>query len=106
MPRVIDVAVGLGVSEGPRAALAPLAGALLFGAVLYKVLRDPPKPTRWTRPRVVASAALFGTAGLTVVTALIWLLIVRSEWPIRIVAVIGILSVQVLGVWLLQVARA
>lgn len=102
----IASAVGLLVTDGPRAALSPMSGALFAGAVLYKAMRDSPKPTPWTRPRIVASALLFGAGGLAVIITLVWVLTVRSEWPIRIVAVIGILSVPTLGLWLVRIAQA
>jgi hypothetical protein len=102
---LVVAAVGLGVVDGLRAALSPLAGAIVFGAVLYKT-RDAPKPTPWTRSRIVASAVLVGTGGLAMIITLVWVLTVRSEWPIRVVAVIGILLVPTLGLWLVRVARA
>ena len=103
---LIAVAIGLGVTESPRAALWPAALAIANGAVLYKFVRNPPRPTPWTRSRVIASAVMFGVGGLAVLSALVWVLTVRSEWPIRIVAGIGILTVPGLGVWLIWVARA
>jgi hypothetical protein len=103
---LIVVAIGLGVTDSPRAALTPTAMAIVNGAVFYKFVRNPPKPTPWTSSRIVASAVIFGTCGLAVIIALAWVLTVRSEWPIRIVAVIGILTVPTLGVWLMRVARA
>lgn len=103
---LIVVAIGLGVTESPRAALWPMAMAILNGAVLYKIMRDPPKPTPWTRSRVIASAVIFGASGLAVVIALFWVLTVRPEWPIRAVAFTGILAVPTLGVWLMRAARA
>jgi hypothetical protein len=102
----IVVAIGLGVTGSPRAALWPTAMAILNGVVLYKMVRNPPEPTPWTRSRAIAGAVIFGTSGLAVIIALVWILTVRSEWPIRTVAVIGILTVPALGVWLVRVARA
>jgi hypothetical protein len=40
------------------------------------------------------------------VITLVWVLTVRSEWPIRTVAIIGILLVPTLGLWAVRVARA
>ncbi|GAA1138993.1 hypothetical protein GCM10009630_42470 [Kribbella jejuensis] len=103
---LVVVAIGLVVTDDPRAALWPMALAIANGAVLYKMARTPLRPTPWTRSRVIASALLFGSGGLAVVIALVWVLTVRSEWPIRIVAAIGILTVPTLGLWLIRVARA
>jgi hypothetical protein len=103
---LIVSAVGLLVTDGLRAALSPVLGAILFGGVLYKAVRDSPKPTRWTRQRIVASVVILGTSGLAMIITLVWVLTVRPEWPIRIVAVIGILLVPSLGLWLVRFARA
>jgi hypothetical protein len=35
-----------------------------------------------------------------------WVLTVRSEWSIRVIAVVGILMVPALGFWLVHTARA
>ena len=94
------------MTEGPRAALSPLGSAVIFGLILFKVVQDPPKPTPWTRARVVVTAVLFGTSGLALIIAMVWVLTVRSEAPIRVVAVIGILSVPALGIWLVRTARS
>jgi hypothetical protein len=102
----IASAVGSFVVDGPRAALSPTVAAVVFGLVLYKVVRNPPAPTRWTRPRVIATAAIYATSSLPMIVMLVWVLTVRPEWPIRIVAVVGILLVPTLGLWLLRVARA
>jgi hypothetical protein len=102
----ITSAVGSVVVDGPRAALSPMVTAVVFGLVLYKVVRNPPAPTRWTRPRVLATAAIYATSSLAMLITLAWVLTVRPEWPIRIVAVLGILLVPTLGVWLVRVARA
>jgi integral membrane sensor domain MASE1 len=103
---LIASAVGSFVTAGPRAALSPAIGAVVFGVILYKIVRNPPAPTRWTRQRVVASAAIYAVSGLAMIVTLVWVLTVRPEWPIRIVAVIGILLVPTLGLWLVRVARA
>jgi len=103
---LVVAAVGIGVVDGPRAALSPSAGAIVFGAVLFKVVREAPKPTPWTRSRIVATAAIYGITSLAMIVTLVWVLTVRSEWPIRVVAVIGILLVPTLGLWLVRVARA
>ncbi|WP_143465397.1 hypothetical protein [Kribbella sp. ALI-6-A] len=99
-------AVGFLVTDGPRAALSPALGAIVSGVILYKLVRNPPAPTRWTRHRVMASAAILGISGLAVIVTLVWVLTVRPEWPIRIVAVIGILLVPTLGLWSVRMARA
>lgn len=103
---LVVVAIGLGVTGSPREALWPAVLAIANGVLLYKIARNPPKPTPWTRSRVIASAVMYGLGGLAVMTAMGWVLTVRSEWPIRTVAVIGILVVPTLGVWLVWVARA
>ncbi|ONI76540.1 hypothetical protein BWI15_04320 [Kribbella sp. ALI-6-A] len=54
----------------------------------------------------MASAAILGISGLAVIVTLVWVLTVRPEWPIRIVAVIGILLVPTLGLWSVRMARA
>ncbi len=102
----IASAVGSFVVDGPRAAVSPTVAAVVFGLVLYKVVRNPPAPTRWTRPRVIATAAIYAASSLAMIITLAWVLTVRPEWPIRIVAVLGILLVPTLGVWLVRVARA
>jgi hypothetical protein len=102
----LALAVGQLVADGPRAAISPTLGAIVTGAVLYKLVRNPPAPTRWTRPRVIASAAIYGISSLAMIVMLVWVLTVRPEWPVRIVAVIGILLVPTLGLWLVRVARA
>jgi hypothetical protein len=102
----IASAVGSFVADGPRAALSPTVAAVVFGVILYKVVRNPPAPTRWTRPRVIATAAIYAVSSLAMIVSLVWVLTVRPEWPIRVVAVIGILLVPTLGLWLVRVARA
>lgn len=102
----IASAVGSFVADGPRAALSPTIGAVVFGVILYKVVRNPAAPTRWTRQRVVASAAIYGVTSLAMIVTLVWVLTVRPEWPIRILAIIGILLVPTLGLWLVRVAQA
>jgi hypothetical protein len=101
----IAAAVGNLVADDPLGALSPTVAAVVFGLVLYKV-RNSPAPTRWTRPRVLVTAAIYATSSLGMIITLAWVLTVRPEWPIRILAVVGILLVPTLGLWLLRVARA
>ncbi|TCO19083.1 hypothetical protein EV652_11460 [Kribbella steppae] len=54
----------------------------------------------------MATAAIYATSSLAMIVMLVWVLTVRPEWPIRIVAVLGILLVPTLGLWLVRVARA
>ena len=53
-----------------------------------------------------STAVLVGTSSLALIIAMVWVLTVRSEAPIRVVAVIGILAVQALGIWLVRTARS
>jgi hypothetical protein len=99
-------ALGLVLTDDPRAALSPTLGLIVCGGILYKLVRHPPAPRRWTRQRLIVRTSILGAVSVPVLVCFIWVAVIRPEWPIRLVAVIGILSVPALVLWFVRTARA
>ncbi|MFG1816184.1 hypothetical protein ACGFIF_20640 [Kribbella sp. NPDC049174] len=103
---LVVATVGAVVTDGLRAALSPAFGAVVLGVLLFRYVRNPPAPRPWTKQRAVATAVVIGVAGAGVIGCLVWVAAIRPEWPLRVVAVFGILFVLGSFLWTLRTAQA
>jgi hypothetical protein len=98
-------AVGFLIADGPRAALWPGLYAIVFSVILYRLVKHPMPPSRWSKRRIVGSAALIGPAAAAVVAALVWVVVVVPDWPTRLVALAGIVLVPAIAFLGVRTAR-
>src|SRR3981189_581673 len=85
--------VGPFTTVGPRAALWPGLVAIFAGTVLYRIVRHQPTPRRWSKRRVIISAAVLGPVSAVVVGVLVGVLLSVPDWPTRLIAIFGIVLV-------------
>ena len=92
-------AVAFLIADGPRAALWPGLYAIVGSVVLYRLVKHPMPPSRWSKRRSIGSAAVIGPATAAVVAALVWVVVVVPDWPPRLVALAGIVLVPAIAFW-------
>jgi hypothetical protein len=97
-------AVAFLIADGTRAALWPGLDAIGFSAVLYRLVKHPMPPSRWSKRRIIGSAAI-GPAAAAVVAALVWVVVVVPDWPTRLLALAGIVLVPAIAFLGVRTAR-
>jgi hypothetical protein len=98
-------AIGRGATDDPKAAIVPALAAVGVGIWLYSVVRHPPTPTRWTRRRVILSALLVGAVTAVTLGVLAWAALTVTDWPSRLIALVGFAFIPVVLVWSLRIVR-
>jgi hypothetical protein len=97
--------VGPFITVGPRAALWPGLVAIFAGAVLYRIVRQQPTPRRWSKRRVIISAAVLGPVSAVVLGVLVGVVMSVPDWPTRLIAIFGIVLVPAMILWGTRMAR-
>jgi hypothetical protein len=98
-------AVAFLIADGPSAALWPGLYAIVGSVVLYRLVKHPMPPSRWSKRRIIGSAAVIGPATVAVVAVLVWVVLVVPDWPPRLVALAGIVLVPAIVFWGARTAR-
>jgi len=102
---LVACAVGFAVVDGLRAAASPALSAVVCGFVLYRLVKHPMPPTRWTRRRVILVAVALAPVSVAVIATMVWVIVVNPDWTIRLVAAVAIAVVPASLVWLVRLAR-
>ncbi|WP_132295348.1 hypothetical protein [Kribbella sp. VKM Ac-2568] len=93
------------VMDGPRAALSPAFSMVLCGVILYRLVKHPPPPRRWSKQRIIVGAAVLGSGTLVVLAALVRAAVVVPDWPTRLLVLAGIPVVLAIVFWAVRFAR-
>jgi peptidoglycan biosynthesis protein MviN/MurJ (putative lipid II flippase) len=91
--------------DGPRAAISPAFSTVLCGVLLYRLVKHPPPPRRWSKQRIIVGAAVLGSATFAVLAALVLGAVVAPDWPTRLLLLAGIPLVLAIVFWAVRFAR-
>jgi peptidoglycan biosynthesis protein MviN/MurJ (putative lipid II flippase) len=93
------------VMDGPRAAISPALSTVVCGVILYRLVKHPMPPSRWSKRRIIVSAAVLGPVTIAMVAVLAWVVVIVPDWPTRLLALVGIAVVPAIVLWGVRIAR-
>jgi peptidoglycan biosynthesis protein MviN/MurJ (putative lipid II flippase) len=93
------------VMDGPGAAISSAFSTVLCGVGLYRIVKHPMPPRRWTKQRIIVGAVVLGAATMAVLAALVQGAVVVPDWPTRLILLAGIPVVLAIDFWAVQFAR-
>lgn len=73
--------------------------------MLYRLVKHPPPPRRWSRQRIIVGAVILGSATLAVLAALVQGAVVVADLATRLMLLAGIPVVLAIVFWAVQFAR-
>jgi hypothetical protein len=102
---LVIAAVGVLITEGPWEAIQPALLALAGGVIFYRLAKHPMPPMRWDKKRTVTFVVVVGPVGVVMVATLIWVLVTVPDWPVRALAIVGLVFVPAVLAWTFWAAR-